>query len=136
MHSSSRAVRGSRRCWPHSRTPHPSNPSDGRLLWHTGWDERFGPAHTPAWIDSPAGIYGIPEHRGRRVKVGIDEHGPPIDPDTDDRIACIRDDRSRACEWLARRFPAMEGAPVIETRVCQYENTSTAILLIDRHPGL
>jgi glycine/D-amino acid oxidase-like deaminating enzyme len=29
----------------------------------------------------------------------------------------------------------MEGAPVVETRVCQYENTSNGDLLIDRHPA-
>ena len=60
------------------------------------------------------------------VKVGIDEHGPPIDPDADDRTpdaGAI----ARARAWVERRFPAMKGAPVVETRVCQYENTPTAI---------
>jgi len=39
---------------------------------------------------------------------------------------------ARRC--LARRLPAMEDAPVIEARVCQYENTSNGDFLIDRHP--
>ena len=56
----------------------------------------FGPAHTPAWIDRPAGIYGIPDLEDGGLKVGIDEHGPPIDPDTDDRLPDRRRDRSRA----------------------------------------
>lgn len=96
-------------------------------------DERFGPAHTPAWIDFPAGIYGVPDLEGRGVKVGINEHGSPIDPDTDDRVP---DEASlaRARAWLTRRAPAMSGAPVVETRVCQYENTATGDFLIDRHP--
>src|SRR5688500_4673609 len=69
-------------------------------------DDRFGPAQTPAWIDFPAGLYGVPDLEARGVKVGIDEHGPPIDPDTDDRTP---DAASivKARTWLARRFPAM-----------------------------
>lgn len=35
---------------------------------------------------------------------------------------------------LARRLPALKYAPVIEARVCQYENTSNGDFLIDRHP--
>jgi glycine/D-amino acid oxidase-like deaminating enzyme len=96
-------------------------------------DDRFGPAHTPAWVDFPAGIYGVPDLEGRGVKIGIDAHGPTIDPDRDDRVA---DPQSIALArgWLRRRFPAMADAPVVETRVCQYENTATGDFLIDRHP--
>ena len=96
-------------------------------------DDRFGPGHTPAWIDFPAGIYGVPELEEGGVKVGIDEHGPAIDPDRDDRTADAGA-IAKAREWLGRRFPAMKDAPVVGTRVCQYENTSTGDFLIDRHP--
>jgi sarcosine oxidase len=96
-------------------------------------DDRFGAAHTPAWIDRPAGIYGIPELEDAGLKVGIDEHGPPIDPDHDDRTPAP-DVIARARAWLERRFPAMKSAPVVGTRICQYENTSNGDLLIDRHP--
>ncbi len=97
-------------------------------------DERFGPAHTPAWVDFPAGIYGVPDLEHRGLKVGIDRHGPPFDPDSGDRIADPASiETARA--WLARRMPAMANAPVNETRVCQYENTDTGNFLIDRHPG-
>jgi monomeric sarcosine oxidase len=96
-------------------------------------DERFGPAHTPAWIDRPARIYGIPDLEDAGLKVGIDEHGPPIDPDTEDRVP-TPEIIARARAWVERRFPAMKGAPVIGTRICQYENTSNGDLLIDRHP--
>ena len=96
-------------------------------------DARFGPTHTPAWIDRPAGIYGIPELEDAGLKVGIDEHGPPIDPDSDDRTP-TPEAIARAREWVERRFPAMKGSPVVSTRICQYENTSNGDLLIDRHP--
>ena len=97
-------------------------------------DPRFTAAQMPAWIDFPSGIYGTPDIDGRGVKVGIDEHGGPIDPDADDRMpdrAAV--DRARA--WLARRVPALADAPVVETRVCAYENTATGDFLIDRHPA-
>ncbi len=35
---------------------------------------------------------------------------------------------------VAQRFPALRDAPLLETRVCQYENTSNGDFLIDRHP--
>jgi glycine/D-amino acid oxidase-like deaminating enzyme len=40
-----------------------------------------------------------------------------------------------ARRYLAHRFPGMKGAPLIETRVCQYEDTSDHNFIIDRHPA-
>ena len=96
-------------------------------------DDRFGPSHTPAWIDWAAGIFGVPELEDAGVKVGIDAHGPLIDPDNEDRTPTA-EAIARAREWIERRFPAMKGAPVVGARICQYENTSNGDLLIDRHP--
>ena len=97
-------------------------------------DGRYHAACMPAWIDFPAGIYGTPDIDGRGVKVGIDEHGVPIDVDAADRVPDAQSlDRARA--WLAHRVPALAGAPVVETRVCAYENTDTGDFLLDRHPA-
>ena len=96
-------------------------------------DVRFASAHMPAWIDFPAGIYGTPDVDGRGIKVGIDEHGGPIDPDSDNRVP-DPSSLERARSWLAHRVPALAGAPVVETRVCAYENTDTGDFIIDRHP--
>lgn len=96
-------------------------------------DARFGARQMPAFVDFPAGIYGVPDIDGRGVKVGIDAHGPAIDPDTEDRVP-DRASIARAREWLGRRMPALAAAPLVESRVCQYENTSTGDFLIDRHP--
>jgi glycine/D-amino acid oxidase-like deaminating enzyme len=98
-------------------------------------DARFEAGSWPAWIDFPSGVYGTPDVEGRGIKVGLDEHGPPIDPESDDRLA----DRAaveKARAWLARRIPDLAHAPVNETRVCQYENTSTGDFLVDRHPAI
>jgi sarcosine oxidase len=99
-------------------------------------DRRFAPPALPVWLDvsNPSAImYGMPNLEGRGFKIASDAHGPPIDPDTADRrvsAAGIREAR----RYMARRFPALEHAPLVETRVCQYENTSTGDFLIDRHP--
>jgi len=42
----------------------------------------------------------------------------------------------RIRKYVAYRFPALEDAPVVETRVCQYENTSNGDFLVDRHPHM
>jgi glycine/D-amino acid oxidase-like deaminating enzyme len=96
-------------------------------------DDRFTASRMPAWIDFVSGIYGVPDLEGRGLKVGIDAHGSPFDPDTGDRTV---DERSveTARAWLRRRFPAMTDAPLVESRVCQYENTASGDFLIDRHP--
>jgi glycine/D-amino acid oxidase-like deaminating enzyme len=39
-------------------------------------------------------------------------------------------------EFVAERFPALKNAPVLETRVCQYENSISGNYIIDRHPEM
>jgi glycine/D-amino acid oxidase-like deaminating enzyme len=88
----------------------------------------------PAVLDSPAEIYSVPDIDDRGVKVGLDRHGVGFDPDSGDRTADAASIQ-QAREWLARRCPDLRDAPVVETRVCQYENTSSGDFLIDRHPA-
>ena len=96
-------------------------------------DERFAPPRMPTWIEFGAEIYGLPDLEARGFKLAPDRHGGPIDPDTDERLVTPAGvERVRA--FLARRFPALAAAPLVETRVCQYENTSNGDFLIDRHP--
>ncbi len=95
---------------------------------------RFGPERMPAWIDFNGLVYGIPNLDNRGFKVAIDAHGPEFDPDAGDRI--VSSERLNAVRaYLAGRMPELAGAPVTETRVCQYENTSNGDFLIDRHPA-
>jgi len=100
-------------------------------------DPRFRPPAMPVWIDfsDPRGPYGFPDLDGRGVKIALDRHGEVADPDSLDRVPNAEGlAEARAC--LEARFPALRGAPVIEARVCQYENTSNGDFLIDRHPDL
>jgi len=96
-------------------------------------DERFGPQRLPAWIDFNDLVYGLPNIDGRGFKLAIDAHGPEFDPDTGQRIVSS-EGLAAARAYLAQRVPALADAPVLETRVCQYENTSNGDFLIDRHP--
>ena len=59
---------------------------------------------------------------------------PPVDPDTQSRAASAGRPSNPRANFVARRFPALKHAPVVETRVCQYENTSNGDFLIDQHP--
>jgi sarcosine oxidase len=94
----------------------------------------FGPERLPAWIDFNDLVYGLPNLDNRGIKLAIDAHGPKFDPDTGDRIVS-HEGLAAARAYLAARIPALRNAPVVETRVCQYENTSNGDFLIDRHPA-
>jgi glycine/D-amino acid oxidase-like deaminating enzyme len=78
-------------------------------------------------------MYGVPDLESRGFKIAHDRHGPAFDPDSGTRVptpeglAAIR-------AYVAERFPALEQAPLVEARVCQYENTSNGDFLVDRHP--
>lgn len=94
---------------------------------------RFQPPALPTWIDFKNEAYGLPDVEGRGVKVAIDRHGLAFDPDSGDRLAS-NEGLAEVRRYLARRIPELKDAPVNETRVCQYENTSNGDFLIDRHP--
>ena len=97
-------------------------------------DESFNQGVLPAWIDFNDLVYGLPNLDGRGFKLAIDAHGPEFDPDTGERVITPAG-LNAARAYLARRVPRLANAPVTETRVCQYENTSNGDFLIDRHPG-
>jgi sarcosine oxidase len=96
-------------------------------------DDRFSVGVMPCWIDFNDLVYALPNIEGRGFKLAIDAHGPEFDPDSGTRVVSASGlDAVR--EYIARRVPLLADAPVTETRVCQYENTSNGDFLIDRHP--
>jgi monomeric sarcosine oxidase len=98
-------------------------------------DTAFAPPAMPCWFHHPALIYGVPDLENRGFKISLDQHGPAMDPDTECRIANA-ETLAIAREYLALRFPKLKNAPLCESRVCQYENTSNGDFIIDRHPEL
>ncbi|MGH9872797.1 MAG: FAD-dependent oxidoreductase [Pyrinomonadaceae bacterium] len=96
-------------------------------------DDRFNTPSMPTWMDINELVYSLPNLDNRGFKIAIDEHGPRFDPDTGDRVV-FPETVNAVRAYLARRVPLLADAPVIESRVCQYENTSNGDFLIDRHP--
>lgn len=94
---------------------------------------RFSPPALPTWFFQSDQVYGMPDIEGRGLKIACDVHGARVDPDTQSRLAS-REAAIWASDYVSRRFPALNDAPIVETRVCQYENTSSGDFLIDRHP--
>jgi glycine/D-amino acid oxidase-like deaminating enzyme len=97
-------------------------------------DRRFAPPLLPAWIDFGEEMYGIPDLEHRGMKIAPDRHGPLFDPDSGERVVTT-EGLSAVRRFLAHRFPGLKDAPLLETRVCQYENTANGDFLIDRHPA-
>jgi sarcosine oxidase len=98
-------------------------------------DTRFAAPALPTWLFQEDLVYGMPDIEGRGLKIAFDEHGERVDPDTQSRIVSPTMTK-KVREYAARRFPALKDAPIVETRVCLYENTSSGDFLIDRHPEL
>ena len=98
-------------------------------------ERQFTQPAMPTWLYLKDEFYGMPDIESRGFKVAHDRHGAPVDPDTQSRVASPEAVES-AKEFVARRFPVLKNAPVVETRVCQYESTSNGDFLIDRHPQL
>ena len=97
-------------------------------------DPRFDDQHLPVWADHRATfMYGIPGNRGRGFKIANDTRGPAFDPTTGDRTVSVEGLRI-AREYIGFRFPGLKDAPLIESRVCQYEQTPDNHFIVDRHP--
>jgi monomeric sarcosine oxidase len=98
-------------------------------------DERFSATKLPVWADHRERfIYGIPATDGRGFKVADDTRGAEFDPTSGERV--VGEEGLKAIrDYVAFRFPAMKDAPLLETRVCQYENSPDNHLIIDRHPA-
>jgi sarcosine oxidase len=96
-------------------------------------DDRFAPPALPTWLFQEDEYYGMPDIEGRGLKIALDHHGERVDPDTQSRLPTAAE-AEVVHKYVASRFPSLRDAPVVETRVCQYENTSNGDFLIDRHP--
>ncbi len=97
-------------------------------------DGRFSDAHLPVWGDHRGRFrYGIPGSDRRGFKIADDTRGPAFDPTNGERVVSPETLRNIR-EYVGFRFPALKDAPLVETRVCQYEQTPDSHFIIDRHP--
>ena len=98
-------------------------------------DQRYNEGNIPVWADHGEHfMYGIPGNQGRGFKMADDTRGPEFDPTSGERVV-NKDRLDEARRYLAYRFPGMKGAPLVETRVCQYEDTTDHNFIADRHPA-
>jgi len=97
--------------------------------------QQFRAPNVPVWLHHGEEIYALPDIENRGIKIASDRRGEPFDPDSGDRM--VRQESLREMRaYVRRRYPLLTDPPLLETRVCQYENTSNGDLLIDRHPEL
>ncbi|HET8892026.1 MAG TPA: FAD-dependent oxidoreductase [Candidatus Angelobacter sp.] len=96
----------------------------------------FRPPKMPVWLHRthPGLPYALPDIEGRGFKIAFDLHGERFDADSGMRtVAPAAVDNLRL--YLRQYIPALANAPILETRVCQYENTWNGDFLVDRHPN-
>jgi glycine/D-amino acid oxidase-like deaminating enzyme len=97
-------------------------------------DVRFNEEHLPTWIDGgKTPFFGVPGNHWRGFKIADDTRGPAIDPTTMER-QISPEKLAAARAYLSMRFPVMADAPLLESRVCQYENSTDHNFILDRHP--
>jgi len=87
----------------------------------------------PVWaeVGNPF-YYGIPGHQGL-FKIADDTRGPEVDPTTHSR-APTPSGIARARAFMEYRYPAMEGAELVDSRVCQYTESKDYNFIVDHHP--
>ncbi len=96
----------------------------------------FNDTQIPVWGDhGDRFFYGIPGNFSRGFKVADDTRGEPFNPTSGERIVS-QETLKRVRDYVGFRFPALRDAPLIETRVCQYEQTSDSGFIVDRHPQM
>lgn len=89
----------------------------------------------PVWIDFSESLtlYGVPSGGHHGFKAADDARGMRFDPTDGERLVspeAVAAMRRR----LAARFPGLKDAPLLESRVCQYEDTPDRRFIVDRHP--
>jgi glycine/D-amino acid oxidase-like deaminating enzyme len=90
----------------------------------------------PVWIDADGKdfYYGISGNSGRGFKIGVDKRGEPFDPSTSER-RINEETFLNARNFLTNRFPDLKDTPLIESRVCPYENSPDGNFIFDLLPS-
>lgn len=96
----------------------------------------FRPPRMPVWLHHTHAErpYALPDMENRGFKIAFDRHGEEFDPESGPRTVNPAS-FSILRSYLKDHIPALANAPIVETRVCQYENTWNGDFLIDLHPA-
>jgi sarcosine oxidase len=104
-------------------------------VYYFGVPGRWAAPGAPGWVDFDGAFYGMADLDGRGFKVGPDQEGPGIDSlDAERRTDPVLERVAR--EYLGHRFPDLADAPLVGTRVCQYEMTPDERFVVAPHPAV
>lgn len=98
-------------------------------------DDRYSYPNFPVWSFFNTRYYGMPDIRGRGLKVAPWPDYNSLDVDNDDRIVNSYEVK-RIHEFVAHRFPGLKNQPVLESRVCQLTLSKDEHFIIDKHPEM
>jgi glycine/D-amino acid oxidase-like deaminating enzyme len=89
----------------------------------------------PVWVDVDGEnfYYGIANNAGRGFKIGVDKRGEIFDPTNGER-EINASTLSEVRRFIAHRFPDLQKAPLVESRVCPYENSPDGNFIFDLLP--
>jgi len=109
------------------------NPTRQEVYYFGISDSKFD--NLPCWVDwNPDQVYyGVAQTQGRGFKIACHKRGESFDPNQDDRVPTLSL-IEEARNFLGHRFPSLKNAPLLESRVCQYENSPDGNFILDVHP--
>ncbi|MDH5643058.1 MAG: FAD-dependent oxidoreductase [Gemmatimonadota bacterium] len=96
-------------------------------------DSAYSPPALPNFNDGTHPYYGFGSIDGYGVKICPVGERNSFDPETDERLVSPFQTR-RAYEYVEHRFPGLRNQPLVQTRVCQLENTDDEHFIVDHHP--
>src|SRR5260370_5674476 len=112
--------------FPHTVGPHFVSTKQDVFFFGTPADDpRYNEGNVPVWADhSDHFMYGIPGNQERSFKVADDTREPDFDPTSGQRLVS-GEGLAEARHYLAYRFPGLKNRPLVETRACPTENTTS-----------
>lgn len=100
----------------------------------SGGEDPYDEPSFPVWADFGERVwYGMPGNEFRGFKIADDTRGGAFDPTAGERRPSESGLRA-ARDYVEYRFPGLKGAPLLDARVCQYEESPDADFIVDRHP--
>src|SRR5919204_2133136 len=96
-------------------------------------EERFTYPNFPTW--SVGDAYGFPSIEGRGFKVVPTFERVMVDPDTQEHTLTA-DEVRRGREFVVNWFPALASQPLVDSKVCQREDSIDEHFIVTQHPEL
>ena len=96
-------------------------------------DERFTYPNFPTW--SVDNAYGFPSIEGRGFKVVPTFERELVDPDTQEH-SLTADELRKGRAFAAKWFPALARQPLVDSRICQREDSIDDHFIVQQHPEL